>query len=125
MVELEAMKNVQGLQALEILSEGFIDNLSVREAVEISLASNRLDSALFDVEGDTLGLAAGILGLFQDGLAALPPRDDLLQGRYQPDHHVLVARRGVVVGQRGPGGRLGTFLSGGRHGRISRVRVYT
>jgi hypothetical protein len=102
----------RGLQALEILSEGFIDDLGVGEAVEVGLPPDSLNPALFDVEGDVLGLAAGILSLFQDGRAALPPRHHFLQGRYQADNHVLIARRSVVVGQRGPGGRLGAAPSG-------------
>src|SRR5262249_34625655 len=118
-------RSTRELQALEILSEGLIDDLGVGEAVEVSLPPDRLDPALFDVEGDTLGLAAGITGLFQGRLAGLPPGSEFLKDGEQTDKHILVNRRCVVVGQRGPSGRIGTFLSGCSHGRLSKARVYT
>ena len=59
MVGLVTMKNAQGLQALEILSEGFIDDLGVGEAVEVGLTSDGLNPALFDVEGGVAGVIGG------------------------------------------------------------------
>ena len=80
------------LQALEILPEGFIDDLGVGEAVEIGLSPDRLNPTLFDVEGDTLGLAAGITGVFQGRLAGLPPGSKFLKDGEQTDKHILVNR---------------------------------
>ena len=42
------------LLPLEILPEGLIDDLGVGEAVEIGLAPDRLNPALFDMEGRSL-----------------------------------------------------------------------
>jgi len=111
------------IQALEILPEGFIDDLGVGEAVEVGLSADRLNPALFDVEGDALGLTAGIASLLQSDFAAVPPDDDLLQRRYQTDNHVIVGRRWTLGGHVWRRGSIDTFLSGGRYGSSSVAQV--
>jgi hypothetical protein len=63
MVGPVTMKNAQGLQALEMLSECAVDNLRNGQAVEVSLTPDRLDPAALDMEGDALGLLGGIADL--------------------------------------------------------------
>jgi hypothetical protein len=55
-----------GLQSLEILSEGFIDDLGIGQVVEVGLEADRLNPALFDVESDALGLPRGRGGGLDD-----------------------------------------------------------
>jgi hypothetical protein len=104
---------VKDLWSLEMLPEGFIDNLCDGQAVQVCLASDGLDPAALDVEGDAVGLLGGIAGLGEGVLATLPPGREFLKDRYQTDNHVI-------------GGRsLNALLAGCSHGRLSRARVYT
>jgi len=101
-----------GLLSLEMLSEGLIHDLGDGQAVQVCLASDSLDPAALDVEGDALGLLGGIAGLGEGVFAGLPPGDDLLKGRYHTDNHVLRGRN------------LGTLFAGCSHEHVSRARVY-
>ena len=74
-VPLPQMKST--LRPLEILPERLVDDLGDGQAVQVSLASDRLDPAALDMEGDAFGLLGGIAGLRGEvyprpDLAALP-----------------------------------------------------
>ena len=64
------MKCALGLLPLEMLSEGLIHDLGDGQGIEVGLASDRVNPAPFDMEGDTLGLPAGIARLEQGGFRA-------------------------------------------------------
>jgi len=101
------------LFSLEMLSERLVNDLCDGQAVQVCLASDSLDPAALDVEGNALGLLGGIAGLGEGVFAGLPPGDDLLKGRYHTDNHVLRGRN------------LGTLFAGCSHEHVSRARVYT
>ena len=71
-----------GLLPLEMVSERFIDNLGDGQVIEVSLSTDRLHPAPFDMEGGALGLAAGIVRLEQGGFPLLPPGHDVCQVAY-------------------------------------------
>ena len=50
------MKSIPGLQSLEMLPEGLIDDLGDGQAVQVGLSTDRLNPALFDMEGHARGL---------------------------------------------------------------------
>src|SRR5262245_41553394 len=90
-----------------------VDDLRDGQAVEIGLTPDRLNPATFDVEGDALRLLGRIGGLCEDGLALLPPGDDLLKNGYHADNH--------DIGER----KLKTLLAGYSHRTTSIVIMHT
>jgi hypothetical protein len=81
-----------------MLSESLIHNLGDGQVIEVCLSADGFNPATFNMEGGALGLSAGIARLEQGRFALLPPVDDLLQGRYQTDNHVIVDRRYTLGG---------------------------
>ena len=107
-------------------SEGFIDDLGDGQVIEVSLASDRLDPAPFDMEGDALGLTAGIARLEQGGFARLPTRRRFLC-RSLVSYvitTVIVDRRYTLGGHVWGRGSIDTFLSGSGHESISRAIMW-
>ena len=60
--------------------EGPVDHLGNGQAVQVCLASDGLDPAAFDMEGDALGLLGGIAGLRGE----VYPAPDLAAGPTSP-----------------------------------------
>ena len=77
------------LLPLEILPECLIDDLSVGEAIEVGLASDGLNPALFDMEGGAPAWA-GIARLVQGRFTLLPPAHEFLKIVYHRDKHLTV-----------------------------------
>jgi len=63
--------------------ERLVDDLRDGQAVEVCLASDRLDPAALDVEGDPLGLLGAVAGLDEGVFATLPPCDHFLKPRFK------------------------------------------
>ena len=75
-----------------------MDDLGDREMVEVSLASDRLNPALLNVEGGALGLSGGIAHLEQGCFPLLPPGYDFCEVAYHRDKLVIVDRRYTLGG---------------------------
>ena len=105
------------LRALKIASERLIDDLGNGQVIEVSLASDRLNPATFDMEGGALGLAAGITRLEQGGFALLPPGHEFLEVTYHCDKHIIVYMRYTFCGHR--------YLGIGRRSQVELLKAIT
>lgn len=107
---------VTGLWSLEMLSEGLIDDLGDGQVIEVSLASDGLYPAPFDMEGGALGLAAGVVLLEQGGFALLPPSHEFCEVAHHTGKQVIVDRWYTLGRYIGSRGSIDMFLSGSGHG---------